>query len=227
MTTRADVMTIVVLVGAFGALAPVALHGQERAGVQAQCANHLRQVGLAAMMYSDDKRFFPHVVKSRDLDDGYTSNAATKTMRSLLWYAYLDAPAAFICQGTPDQALPIAGAAKADLRRWFWNQDYARVDGEKNPFVDGAPDPTVATTTELSFGWTRRGMNMNIRATALLGADRSRMNHGDGWNVLQADATVTWVGDPAAQATMIATTTEPTSGFLGIQGPDDPAPPGR
>jgi hypothetical protein len=228
MATRADVLTIVVLVAGVSALAPVALHGQERKASQNLCANNLRQLGLAAIQYADDKRFLPHVGKTQDLDGGYTTNASPKITRTLVWFGYHDAPEGFVCPSSPDRALPIEDKnVKANLRLWFWGGESTPASPTVNPFVDTAPDPALSTTTELSYGWTRRGMNANARTATELAADRARANHGDGWNVLQLNATVAWVGDPAAQATLIATTTEPTSGFLGIQGPDDPAPPGR
>lgn len=229
MATRADVTTIVVLLAAVGALAPTALRGQDRKATQLQCTNHLRQLGLAAMQYSDDKRFFPHVGKVQELDGGYTTNASTKATRALMWYGYHADPEKFVCPATPDRALPIEDAGvKADLRTWFWAQDYGRASPRANPFVDGAADPALSATSELSYGWTRRGLNANGRHDVKVAADRSRANHGDGWNVLALDATVTWVGDPEAQAQLLSTTAgEPAAGFLGIQGPDDPAPAGR
>lgn len=228
MATRADVVTIVLLVGAFGALAPVALHGQERKAQQQLCGNHLRQLGLAAIQYSDDKRFVPHVTKLTELDGGYTTNASSKVTRALMWYGYHDSPDGFVCPATPDQALPVDDKVKANPRLWFWGGDSLRASATVNPLVDTAPDPALSTTTELSYGWTRRALNVNARATTQLAADRSRANHGDGWNVLMVDATVVWIGNPAAQAELTATdAAQPTSGFLSVQADGEPAPPGR
>ena len=55
-----------------------------------------------------------------------------------------------------------------------------------------------------AYGWTRKGLARNVKATRILAADRSRRvgastapgevgNHADGWNVLKADGTVDYV----------------------------------
>ncbi|MBX3467835.1 MAG: hypothetical protein KF878_13205 [Planctomycetes bacterium] len=219
----------VVVLGALGGLtlllAPAALEAQGRRAGLVGCQNHLRQLGLAAIQYADDKRFFPHVGPIRELDGGYTTNTSTKVARALLWFGYHDDPERFVCpEAKDDEALEVLRPARENMRRWFWAQDQEKASVTRSPFVDGAADPALRETGELSYGWTRRGLNSNVRSAALLAADRTRANHGDGWSVLQADATVDLRREEAALAAALVATEGQSAGYLGIQGPDDPPP---
>ena len=95
---------------------------------------------------------------------------------------------------------------------------------------------------ELSYCWTRKAMNSNVRSTAILGSDRSLRdqgaddaalgsgdaieigNHQDGWNVLRVDGTVEYIGtgyDPMGNDVVGASWLAATSkggGFLAIYG---------
>lgn len=202
---RLEAVLLFVLLGGGWLLAATAVNGLRRAGAPTKCANTLRQLGLAAIQYADDQRFFPHVGPLKELDGGVDSNATTKIVRSLVWYGYHDNPEGFVCPQSYDLYVPITDdVVKANLRLWFWG-GAQRGDLDASPFVDGLADPVLDDTDELSFGWTRRGMNSNVRSTAQLAADRAQAvpdpestrpglqgNHGEGANVLQADGTVTW-----------------------------------
>jgi hypothetical protein len=172
-----------------------------------RCGSNLRQLGLAAIQYSDDKRFFPHVKGLRELDDGYDSNHAAKSVRALQYYGYHDNPEGWICPSSSDTFVHItASAVQMDPRLWFWNgTSLPTTPTWRSPFVDGQPDPTLRETPELSYGWTRKGMNSNARSISLLSADRAVRevegtgasalagevgNHIEGTYVLRVDATV-------------------------------------
>ncbi|MCH7653638.1 MAG: glutamyl-tRNA reductase [Chloroflexi bacterium] len=108
---RLDVVVFAGFVALAGLFLPVVLRGETERRNRARCANNLRQLGLAAIQYSDDKRFFPHVRKIRELDGGYDSNHTPKTMRSLQWYGYHDNPEGWICSSSYDVFVPISSAA--------------------------------------------------------------------------------------------------------------------
>src|SRR5690606_37676432 len=99
-------------------------------------------------------------------------------IRALLWYGYHDNPEGWICPSSFDLYQPITDAAiKGNLRTWMWQSSDNPAGETKNPFIDtAAADPVLVgsnSTDELSYGWTRKGMNSNVRSTAILGADRA------------------------------------------------------
>lgn len=204
---------LLVVIAIIGILASLLMPAVLRAKAQAQkvdCANNLRQMGLGAIQYADDKRFFPHNAGVTELDgDGFAnSNHQTKIARALVWYGYHDNPEAFICPSSDDMHIPVQdNDVRENMRGWFWEGDYKQSDPKKSPFKDGKQDPVLKETSELSYGWTRRGMNRNAASTKVLGADRAvRLdeagatasagetgNHADGWNLLRVDGTVDFV----------------------------------
>lgn len=195
-----------------------------------KCQGNLRQLGLAAIQYVDDKRFFPHVGPLLALDGDWETSDPSKALRALLWYGYLDSPEVLVCPASEDRPRPALQEGRTD-RRWFWSSwraDGAVVGGGgagsgdplRSPFVDGLPDHSLDGTDEASYGWTRRGLNGGVRSTVILYADRSLRdgapsprrrgelgNHRQGWNLVQADASTLWLslaapegGDPRALA---------------------------
>lgn len=193
-----------------------------------KCANNLRMAGLAMIMYADDKRFYPHVRATRDLDGDVTTSDSPRIARALLWYGYLDQTDTFICPESYDLQVP-STALLAAPRTWFWDGGTIPAGGP-SPFVDGQADPNLDQTGELSYGWTRRGLTANTRSTALLSADRALRddpaasdplggNHPDGWNVGQADGQVSWVTPPGG-ALVSTDPVDRQAGFLSIEPPN-------
>jgi hypothetical protein len=136
------------------------------------------------------------------------SNHQTKIMRALMWYGYHDNPEAWICKSSFDQSVKIGDPDVIEtIRLWSWGGGSSGSLTE-SPFVHDADDPILKNTEELSYGYTRKGMNSNARSTSKLAADRSRRlsadgndtsvvgalgNHFEGWNVLQLDGAVTFM----------------------------------
>jgi hypothetical protein len=236
--------TVVLVVIALGAafFAPALFKAKERSGGP-RCKNQLRQIGLAAIHYSDDLRFLPHVTRLQELDGDFQDagpTSTTKSLRALMWHGYLDRPETLICGSSDYGWRPIESElTKGNMRYWFWGGDHERGNPGLTPFVDGLPDPSVEQVEDLSYGWTRKGMNRNTRASSILAADRAvriesefsqappgragwRGNHADGWHVLFADASTEWVAHSstfrnAAPADMLAATANSADGFLAIR----------
>jgi type II secretory pathway pseudopilin PulG len=214
------------LVGILASLLMPALMKAKQKANRTKCSNNLRQVALSMIQYADDKRFYPHVRGMRDLDGDATTSDTPKIARTLIWVGYMDNPEVFICPESLD--MNYGGANSPMLtspRTWFWDGKTI-AESELSPIADGNADPTLDSTSELSYGWSRRGMNSNVRSTALISADRALRdetatdamigNHGDGWNVGQADGTVQWVQPPADKLTA-TDTNDPESGYLSIK----------
>lgn len=220
--TRADVLVVIALGALVVPTALLAQEGLKGKAEQTRCANNLRQLGLAAICYADDKRYFPHVGPLRELDGGYATSATPRVVRALVYFGYHDDPEDFVCPGSDDDWRPVPDAARQDMRRWGWA---GRLNEELTTPLLGGVDPTLAETTELSYGWTRRGMTTNVRASFPLAADRAREHHAEGGgSVLMVDGTVRH--EPAARFDSLAATEGEGAGHLALRGEGE-APPAR
>lgn len=206
------VLTLALLLVLAAFTGPAFRHSRRGCG-QTKCSSNLRQVGLAAVQYGDDKRFLPHVGKTRTLDGDMDSSDTPTAVRALTWYGYHDNPEGFVCPQSDDVNLPIDDASVLEnMRLWGFDRDYAEAGDPRDrtpPGSDSVRDPSLRETSELSFAYTRRGYNRNVSSNKTLGADRGMRveddpggtvsspgdygNHPDGWNVLKADCTVEFV----------------------------------
>ena len=232
MHARSQVLVCAGLFSIGGLFAPLVLQAQERNAARTRCSNNLRQLGLAMVQYGDDKRFLPHVGPTRELDGGFESGDSPRHVRALVWFGYHDNPAGFVCPESDDYALPITDEEVFDnMRLWAW--EGARGHNTTPPWFQGDA-PALSGLRELSYATTRRGYNRNVSSVKLLAADRAMRdgvargpkevagNHDDGWNVLQADATVSFVthGDELAA---LLPAQEGGGGFLAVRDQRDGA----
>lgn len=188
----------IVLVGATAAVAQRAL--RRRADARVKCASNLRQIGLAAITYSDDKRYFPTFLSFKGPPLQPTiprgSDVAPRCIRALVFTRYLDPaePAVFTC---PESGDTPAAHLDASRERFGWG---GVVESGENPIaVAGAGDRDAEALGDLSYGWTVRGLGVGTRGDVGVAADRAGDVHR-GWNVLHVDGHVVFVarGTPAA-----------------------------
>src|SRR5438552_1328093 len=98
---RKDVVVSLGLVAlGAGLFLPARALSQDRAK-KMRCANNLKQIGMAAHQYADDKRFYPHITTINKLDnDGNTSPAGNQVpprcLRALSFYNYNDNVEAYV-----------------------------------------------------------------------------------------------------------------------------------
>lgn len=236
--TLVELLVVIAIIGILATLLMPALMKAKERGNRTKCANNLRQVGMAAIQYADDKRFYPHVNRTRDSDGDANTTDTPMSMRAMVYFGYLDNPEGFICPSSPDVNFPLSDEAMSDLKAWTFGQGSV-TDVSTNPFKDGtAVGEPLQDLVDLSYGWTRRGLTSSARSTTILSADRAAVdpassldtqvgvgemigNH-EGWNVLYADATVKFLspGDEPAPQSYLTAMSKHSDGFLAIRAQD-------
>ncbi len=168
------------------------------------CASNLQKIGLAAMQYADDKRFFPHLTKLSQLDGDHTSDTSALAMNLLVKFNYLSDPSVFVCPGSRDHAPALAPERVA-----------------------------LTAATDLSYGWTRKGIAPNCQCLHMIAGDKARFvteedsthrgsmrgNHADCMQVVMSDGRVERIkpdGDSINTRNIANTTMAAPSGFLGV-----------
>lgn len=192
MRGLADVAATGLLVAGAGLAAVGAGSGSAKAHQEA-CRARLRQVGLAAIQYSDDKRFLPHVRGRKERDGGVETADTPRVFRALAWFGYLPDPADRICAGSGDRAPdPLPGPSERD---------------GPSPFRDGRWEPPLAEARDLSYGWRRAYTGSNERSTTALAADRAVRAPGAARSPLP-EAPLAGNHDGAVQVVMLDATVE-------------------
>ncbi len=231
---------VVVIVGLIAAAAVIALTlvargvfpalTKQRALIErTKCQGTLRNLGLAALQYADDKGALPQVWGPEALAGGIETADGPRALRMLITSSYLDThdPLALLCPAvsrrrTRDEATRTAQG------EWLLGQRDALPPG----------DDTLLAMEDLSYGWTRRPLGPNAPSTTPLAADKATIprggpevpgvpgNHVGGWNVVRADGSASWLSvddEPFPGAWLTATEDSQTDGFLGILPQTDPS----
>jgi len=176
--TLIELLVVIAIIGILATLLmPALLKAKEKAN-QTKCGNNLKQIAMAAIQYSDDKRFFPHKTQISKLDGGFDTDIGARVFRALAFYNYDDNPESFICPSSPDQFKPLEGPAKMDIRNFYWTTGSAPQPAlTESPLYNstGAGDQPLSAMLDLSYGWTKRGLTTNSQSTCMMLGDKSRI----------------------------------------------------
>lgn len=204
MRTVARVLFVCLLVlGVLAGLMTLAWLRMSSGVSRSKCSSNVRQMALGAVSYAGDKRFFPQLHRMLP-DETAVARSSTEVARALIWGGYLDSAEVFVCPQSEDRSLPLGPGFFEDHRRWFWG---GQLTGDPNapPGFDDLDDPQLVTTSELSYGWTRKPMNTTAGSSNVLAGDRAIRrvrgakgppgevgNHWGGIHVVHVDAATRW-----------------------------------
>ncbi|MDF1667513.1 MAG: hypothetical protein P1V97_37590 [Planctomycetota bacterium] len=156
------------------------------------CANNLRILGMAAMMYSADYHRFPHMT---DADKAHSEENIPDVFRTLMQGQYLTDPTLFVCYSSSSE-FPLPdnpGPRPKDPKTWNWQ-------GPAAPSAWAVKTPGKISVFEhqhLSYTYRKRMLDSSARSDSMLAADKVDRapkawvgNHEYGYNTLFADGHV-------------------------------------
>lgn len=207
--TLIELLVVIAIIGILATfLAPSILSAQNRANKQ-KCANNLKGIGIALLLYAGDYRFFPHMA---GLKSQNTPQLVSRVFETLIFFKTYDNPEGLVCPSGEEEPKQLAESVRDDPRTINLddsNNDGTGGDRDTKPVRRGS-STAIMDNPYISYTYIRRRLNQNsARSDNILCTDKdfrkpdvsgsgtetsttsgSRISvgcHDDGFNVLHVD----------------------------------------
>ncbi|MDF1661188.1 MAG: hypothetical protein P1V97_05425 [Planctomycetota bacterium] len=137
-----------------------------------RCANNLALIVKAAIVYSNEHRFFPHMTA---LAKQNTKEQVSDAFRTLIYMGYLESPEVFCCPSSKAESPPSFELGQ-NPKLWDWSQS-------ANSKVGGLPihnssKVSLFKNKELSYTYLKRKVYApSARSDTMIFADKSTRAH--------------------------------------------------
>lgn len=192
------------------------LTGTREEATKQKCANNLKGIAIAMILYSNDYRFFPHM-NSHEVEN--SASDVSTIYRTLYYFKYHDNIDSLICPDSEDLPLPLSQSMIDDPKTFSWDKSKIPAPGVK-PIFDKSIDPALVKNEHLSYTAPRAVIvAASARSDTMLSIDKACKpltlpaipagapagNHEDGANILYADGHVSFcpIGTPSQLAVAI------------------------
>jgi prepilin-type N-terminal cleavage/methylation domain-containing protein len=167
--TLVELLVVIAIIAILATLLTPVINRARQQAYKTDCANNLKNIGTAAQMYADDKKFFPWCKPLSSGEAGTISeeSEALACLQLLYQYNYVDDPRVYLCKAAPDEeAEPID-----DLKE---RQQQFQLQPTQCSFTWRNRLTTVNDDTRTPISGDKRGPNNSGGLT----------NHKDGRNIL-------------------------------------------
>lgn len=167
--TLVELLVVIAIIAILATLLTPVINRARQSAYKTDCMNNLKNIGIAAQTYADDKKFYPWC---KPLSSGEAGTISEETealacLELLYKYNYVDDPRVYLCKAAPDEE----GEVIDDLKE---RQQQFRLEPHQCSFTWRNKITTVNDDSRTPISGDKRGPNSSGGLT----------NHKDGRNIL-------------------------------------------